>query len=138
VRGYNVNTAIELHDSGVVSVELTGTNAVVRFDPAYVHKSTGVPGVSTGEGWVQNAEAIIEGAVIVTGDEISGEVWDGHLVCDNRRLDSVVEIPFSFEGRVVFFVEFKSGKKLEITGSSIQIRTTSHGKYVEAFEGEQV
>lgn len=133
-----MNTAIELHDSEIVSVELAGTRLVVKFDPAYVHKSEGVPGVSNGEGWVQNAEAVIEGAVIVSGDEISGEVWDGHLLCDNLRLDNVVGVPFSFEGRVVFVVEFMSGKKLEITGSSIQIRTTSHGKYVEAFKGEQV
>ena len=64
-----MKSGLELHDSRVDEVELSGSNATVHFSHACVHKSRGTPGRDPGTGWSQEALLVLSdgGCVEIVG-----------------------------------------------------------------------
>jgi hypothetical protein len=80
-----MNTAIEFHDSTIVTLQKTGATLRIVFDPAYVHHSEGRPGFDAGEGHLQIVEMEISGAT--TSEESGqcmGDISDGIISVDGR------------------------------------------------------
>jgi hypothetical protein len=68
------NRSIELHDSVLAYADKKNGLVEIGLMPAYVHSSTGVLGVDSGTGWVQNI------AVVVEGGSIEGQLPE--MLCD--------------------------------------------------------
>ena len=55
-----MNTVIEIHDSRVTEISNRNGTVIVHFQPTYLHKSEGRPGLDAGTGWVQEARLILQ------------------------------------------------------------------------------
>jgi len=91
-----VNTIIEIHDSTIAAIARVGATVVVHFQPAYLHKSEGRPGVDPGTGWVQEVRLIFADAAI-SGDwpELPCDVMDGEMTVGGERYPNWIPVPFA-------------------------------------------
>src|SRR5207249_3264944 len=90
----SMNTLIELHDSCVALVSKESDTVIVRFAPAYVHKSEGCPGVDPGTGWIQDAVLVV-GEALVRGTipALPCDVADGELTVGDQLHPNAIPLP---------------------------------------------
>jgi hypothetical protein len=99
------NRAIEFHDSTLDSVRRDETNLTVRFSAAYIHESSGEPGLDVGSGWVQEALLHIVGASLSNEvHELPCVLWDGDMRLGGE-LFQMIPIPLNYEGVVEINLE---------------------------------
>jgi hypothetical protein len=53
-----MNRHIELHDSRIARIDISPGAVQLQFDRAYLHQSTGRPGIDPGTGWTQAARLV--------------------------------------------------------------------------------
>ena len=129
------NRAIEFHDSTLDSVRQQGDDITLRFSAAYLHESSGKPGVDAGSSWVQ--EALLH----VRGGSVTGEIRE--LPCDlsngNLRLGvnplKWCPVPLDYAGQVKISVE-QDGAML-ITGTRVRLELIGTPRYVEECPGHR-
>lgn len=126
-----LNAAFEFHDSEVRSVEPREDSLIVMFSAAYVHRSTGRPGVHSGSGYVQSVEM-----------EFLGATWDGPTtecvgrlsggsVISNSMAQSIIELPFSSNGPVSSELQFSNGSLLSVKAQKLVCRFAGEPRFVE-------
>jgi hypothetical protein len=131
-----MNSAIELHDSEVTSVARDGQVVRVALEPAYVHRSTGRPGIDAGEGYLQAADLFFSGATGFEEEGICrGTVSDGYVSAGEREFANVVPLPFLFRGEISATFHFVSGGVLRIRASEVSCVLRGAARFVEAYEG---
>jgi hypothetical protein len=85
------NAAVEIHDSTLERIEPRGPDlvAIIR---AYVHRSTGRPGIDAGTGWVQTVHLHFPMATS-TGSmaAIPMELLDGRLILSGKTFDNAFQ-----------------------------------------------
>jgi len=131
-----MNSAIELHDSEVTAVVRDGEAVRVEFGPAYVHRSTGRPGMDSGEGYLQAADLVFSG--VATLDEegtCRGTVSDGSISVGDRELANVLPLPLVLVGKVSAVLHFASGGVLRIHAGEVSCVLRGAARYVEPYEG---
>lgn len=127
------NTSLEFHDSEVRSVELREGSLIVMFSAAYVHRSTGRPGVDSGSGYVQSVEM-----------EFLGAAWEGSIAECVGRLSSgkvisggiarsLIELPFASGGPVSAELQFANGSLLSVKAQKLVCRVAGEANFVEVF-----
>jgi hypothetical protein len=125
-----MNAAVELHDSHVIAIETTDSSVIVRLD-AYVHRTTGRPGVNAGTGWSQTVDLIFKDGIV---DENTLELpcWlsDGNLspVADSAGM---IPLPTSIPSPVRFEAFAFSGDKLVVRGNTLTAVATSEATFIE-------
>lgn len=128
---------LELYDSRVDEVRVEKKNLVLTFSRAYVHKSSGRPGIDTGSGWAQRirlefVKASLDGAAKGLPDKIS----DGEFETDSKR-DGGIPIPFEFKGAVRLSLIFRSGNEIQVFGERMILSELGEPVFVEHFPGAQ-
>jgi len=129
------NRAIEFHDSTLDSVHQQGNDITLRFSAAYIHESSGKPGVDAGSGWVQEALLHVRGGS-VTGEirELPCDVSSGNLRLGGQSLE-MIPVPLDYDGEVEISVE-QDGAML-ITGTRVRLELVGTPRYVEEFPGHR-
>ncbi|RYG24966.1 hypothetical protein EON82_08840 [bacterium] len=137
-----LNAAIELHDTTLGSIqELPDGSLVVRFAPAYVHRSAGTPGVDDGIGEVQNC------SLIVATGQIEGEigklptaVLDGELHIGEVNFGNMIDLTCKVEDEPVALTLFlaQDFREIRVSGRGLVIRLEGDPKYVEEFGSARV
>jgi hypothetical protein len=130
-----VNAAIEIHDSQLAAVVATENGMIVRFGPAYVHRSVGRPGFDAGSGWTQSVEMLFASGVVegplpplpCTLDD--GSIWGGAEFRGMIPLPCVVETAVRFEARSLH------GDLVVIRGVGLEVKAVGEARYVEEFPG---
>lgn len=130
------NSIIELHDSVVGDIATIGSQVIVFFARAYIHKSEGRPGWDAGSGWVQAAtlswaEATIEGNV----PELPAGIWEGDLIVDVEVQKNMIPIPFSHTGTVALRLHLETPVEITIRGNQAVLTLIGEAVYVEEFPG---
>lgn len=131
-----LKAALEFHDSDVV--ELRHADATLRmiFEPAYVHRSTGRPGVDSGSGFLQPAEIVFSGAQFTEKDgPCKGAISEGLITVSGKRFDSVFPLPYTVTGKVSAEFTFESGAVLSITATGVSCASTGPAQLVDGYEG---
>src|SRR5712672_3566356 len=132
----DLNSAIELHDSILASVESVGGRTKILLQSAYIHKSEGVPGVDPGTGWVQDVILSVEsGSVEGQAVELPYDVSDGELLLNERKLENVVPLPLDHSGKIELMLHLTSNERLVIRGDRITSELAGTPRYVEDFPG---
>ncbi len=129
-----MNSVIEFHDSKLVSVSRVGSDFVAHFQPAYVHKSEGMPGVEAGSGWIQEIKILIRDVVSTSssGPELPWDLWGGYVQVGNQRHEGLVPIPFDARGTTELFLEFYEGMGgIRVTGLGCTVEVIGTATYVE-------
>lgn len=130
-----MNRALEFHDSEVASVSGNQERLTMSFSEAYVHSSSGVPGVSPGDGYVQPAKLVFS-QVSWSGplSEATGSVSDGVIRIDGKDF-SLIPLPFEAEGAVTAEFTFVSGVRLSVRARAVHCSVYGDARWVEAFDG---
>jgi hypothetical protein len=127
--------SIEFHDSVLDRAEMSGGVLVLHFSSAYIHRSTGDPGVSPGDGLVQPA-TLSFGSATCVGDlkKMSGPLSGGHLSISGK-LHSLVPLPLSQNGEIRAELLLISGLTLSVTASSVHSQLLGTPLWVERYAG---
>jgi hypothetical protein len=133
--GFMPNQAIEFHDSTFDGIRRDGTDLILRFSAAYIHQSTGKPGVEAGSGWVQEVLLHVSGG-FVEGEipELPCDLWDGDLRLGGQSFD-MIPIPLHYEGEVEISLE--RHRRMRITGTGIRVELIGAASHVEEFPGHR-
>lgn len=124
---FSVNESIELHDSELATVYFSDGTAVVTLSSAYVHQSSGVPGVDSGLGWYQCATLKFAGAPPVpVPANLPVGISDGFLRIGDRMHDHLIPACGKFEDAIEFSILISTQETLTIRGSGITIEL--HGE----------
>jgi hypothetical protein len=130
----SMNTAIELHDSTVADIVQTEEGIVVRFLPAYLHKSQGRPGVDSGTGWVQEVHLLlVDGMVTGQHPDLPCRVHDGDLVVGPNRHINGIPVPLPDAIATELRLVFALGDTVTIKGRGGRLELLGDARYVEEF-----
>jgi hypothetical protein len=131
-----MNSAIELHDSKIEAMRMSGGDLHLVFSSAYVHRSAGRPGIDAGSGHVEPAEMVFAGASFSeSGGTCIGPVSDGSLSVENGKFENFIPLPLGLSGRVSATIAFSSGSVLAVTATGVSYQATGPARFVEAYEG---
>ncbi|MHB8412824.1 MAG: hypothetical protein ACYDDI_12890 [Candidatus Acidiferrales bacterium] len=96
----SLNSLIEIHDSVLTLVETQAKQVKLSIE-AYIHKSTGVPGVDPGTGWVQNVILTIEGGSFEgNAESLPCDLYDGTLQINEESMENMIPIPLDRHGQI--------------------------------------
>jgi len=131
-----MNTAIELHDSRVIGITPSDSSVIVRFRPAYVHRSDGRPGFDPGSGWVQDCDLVVSEAVLESNFPVMPWVLDdGWLSFDDEVFENLMPLPLDVRGAVQFSARGLNGERQDILGTRATVSAVGEARYVELFPG---
>jgi hypothetical protein len=133
-----MNTAIEMHDSEVLSIEREDRGKGFVLLNAYVHRTDGEPGVAPAEGGIQPIrirfeEMTVEGEV---GD-LPTYIFEGSIKFGQNIQDNIVPFPAAYSGPVRMSVMLSPDARVVIVaGSGSSIEAEGEFKFVEHFPGQ--
>ena len=127
------NVALELHDSTLESIEQEGSVLVARFS-AYIHRSSGAPGVDAGTGWSQSVHFRV-GRARINGSPglLPMELLGGRLMVSGRVFDNLVPMPLIDSGPVSVELQGSDRVPFVIDGEGIEANVVGPAKYLEPF-----
>jgi hypothetical protein len=132
----NRRTAMEIYDSTLVSVADDGGHVVIDFKPAYIHRSTGTPGVDPGGGWAQDVVLRVENGTIDGGvPEMPCDLWEGSLQVGNQKIENIIPLPLDYQGAVTLILVAQDESRVVIRGSAISAILVGEPKFIEEFPG---
>ncbi len=131
-----MNSALELHDSDICAVRLSGSELRLVFKAAYVHRSTGRPGIDPGLGYLQPAEMVFTDAKFSEhGGDCMGTVSGGFVGNELVEHANVIPLPLTLSGQVSAEITFSSGAVIKISGTGLSCVQTGDAQYLEVYEG---
>jgi hypothetical protein len=126
-----VHRAVELHDTKVLSCRQEGGSLLMRLD-AYVHQSTGEPGVDQGTGWSQQVDLIVANVTVAAlpakPDSVS--ISEGTLSIDGQSL-SLLPLPLKKAGRICLRLLGDDGSELVVDGTAVQLSPAGDPTFIE-------
>ena len=129
-----MNEGIELHDSELSAVSFSDGSAVVSLSPAYLHRSSGVPGSDAGSGWSQPATLTFAGTSPVSlPAKLPAWVSDGLLRIGDTVHKNLIPASGCFEGAVEFSIVLVTAETLTIRGQQVTIQLHGEPSYIEDF-----
>lgn len=128
-----MNEAIELHDAKLTAIDWQGARCVIRFQPAYVHRSHGVPGQDSGKGGWRDFQWEIDEATTTGEVALPAWVMEGRWECGDAIHENVVSLPLVSRDRIVLSLSTNKGEDWVIQGTGIRITPLNEGRYCEIF-----
>jgi hypothetical protein len=127
-----MNGMLELHDSTLTGIEAVGRNIVVRFAPAYVHRSEGPPGIDRTSGWLLDIDLVIR-AGVVECSPLKMPCWlaDGSITIGDTNWNNCVPIPLAASGMVTLYAITENSERLVIRGTGVESVSRRELRYVE-------
>jgi hypothetical protein len=136
--GNGMRSIIELHDSRVIGIVPCGSSIVVRFGPAYLHRSAERPGFDPGSVWAQDFDLIIADAVLESDfSEIPCDLDGGSLSVGNDAFVNIVPYPLDVQGDIRFSAANLIGEKFVIKGTRMTVEPVGEARYIEQFAGNK-
>ncbi len=115
-----MNTSLEFHDSEVGSVEAVGEDLLIRFSDAFVHESSGDPGIDIGATSLRPLELMFsEASWSGPALPIAGVLSDGQIRMGDLHF-SLLPLPFEAEGAVKAKFVFSTGEVLSVTARFVR------------------
>ena len=128
-----MNSAIEMHDSECVSIEIDSRGqGTVIFD-AYVHRTDGEPGRSAGDGGIQRIRMKIEDAKIEGRiGELPTYLYEGCLTVGSALQENMIPFPAEYSAATCLRMMFAEDARIVIIrGTGISIEAEGLFKFVE-------
>ncbi len=130
------NRAIELYDSTLTSLVKEGQRVVVDLQPAYIHRSTGTPGVDPGGGWAQDVILVVEQATIDGSvPDLPCDLWEGSLRVGHQTIENIIPLPLDYRGDVQLMLVTQTESGVIVRGSAISAAPVGEPKFIEEFPG---
>lgn len=131
-----MNSLVEIHDSTLAAITFVDRDLVLRLAPAYLHRSSGQPGVDHGSGWLQDLDLVISEAVAGSLPlELPSDLWNGSISIDGTRWDNIIPLPLIALDAVSFTAVTNHGERLVVRGAGASIVIRGDMRYVEEYPG---
>jgi len=130
-----MNEALEFHDSRAEAVQREAGVLRISLKPAYVHRSSGRPGLDPGKGYAQAIDLLFSEARVDIQGACIGELSSGSISCNGDTTDNVVPLPLNCAGNVEATFEFTSGGVLRILALACASSVQGEARFVEDYEG---
>ena len=131
------NVAIEIHDSTLECIESDG-DALVAVLSAYVHRSSGRPGIDDGTGWSQTLHLRFHrGRASGNVDMVPIDLLGGHVDASNERFENMIPMPFNRVGPAMIELHGWNGIHIVIEGESVEALLIGQARYIETFSASQ-
>lgn len=126
-----MNSAIELHDSECLAIELNSPGAGALVLDAYVHRSYGEPCKTPGEGGIQRVRFSVE-AMSVSGriGTLPATIYSGFLIVGGSNVD-LIPLPFESTQSFKLRLSFLDGDDFCITGKAVRVTPEGEFRFVE-------
>jgi hypothetical protein len=130
------NRCIEIHDSVLNRIAISGDFSELHFSSVYIHESDGRPGVDEGVGWFQEAVLRIFGARTPDSlpefpiDLTGGQTVLGELVSENE-----IPLPLNHRGKfeLRLIPQWHPDEILSFTGCGADLTLTGEPSRIEKF-----
>jgi hypothetical protein len=126
-------SVIKLQGSQLEALDIDGETVNVRFAPALVIKSEGVPGVDASTLWTQAAALVFKDAEI-EGDSppFPATLSGGKITVNRLSYVDMIPIPLDSAGLIRLRLTLvEAQREIVIVGNSVSLQLSGHGKYVE-------
>ena len=132
---HKLNSDIELHDSVVADVSRSDVTVEIALRPAYVHQSSGQPGIDDGIVLVQDLVVAVEnGSVVGDIGDLPADIWDGDLKVGSQVFDNSIPLPCDMAGPVALTLFLSpDNRRLVISGKRVTVTLLGESSYVEEF-----
>jgi hypothetical protein len=129
------NEGIELHDSVLAEILLLDNRVELALRPAYIHQSSGQPGIDEGIGLVQDIIiSIDDGSVTGAGGQLPSDIFDGEFKVNQEVFPNIIALPCDFAGAVTLTLHLSpDNRRVDITGTRVRVRREGPASYVEEF-----
>jgi hypothetical protein len=130
----SAHRAIEFHDSKLAAVSRVGASVVLSFSAAYVHESTGVPGIDAGVGWYQPATLTIAHGEIASDTQLPAGVADGFIrVAGALHQNHIPAAAGTLDGPIELSLLLSTADTLLVRGAAITIELSGQPSPIEHF-----
>lgn len=135
-----MNRTIELHDSRIEALVRDGDDLIVVFAHAYIHASTGVPGVNSGVGLSQRAQLRIAGAGgAAQPAAFPWDIYEGALRLGSGAALRVLPVALHYTGPTVLTLTVNDDDDVfherTITGSGARLTLLGEARVIDSFRG---
>jgi hypothetical protein len=128
-----MNSAMEWHDSELVSVNMSSPAESTIWLDGYVHRETKAASAARFEGGNQRVRISFrsmrfEGQI----PEMPTDIYDGVLVLGGAEHNGLVPLPMRFEGEVKLTLTMRDdGRELLFSGAGITLEAEGEFRFVE-------
>ena len=132
-------TILQLQGSAVASIVTSPDGWIgVRFDPAMIVKSEGIPQVDASTLWTQAGELVI-GEAEIDGEpsELPAQLEGGSMEAAGLKYVGMSPVPLDSLGYAQLRLEFKGGAQMAVTGANARLEMEGTPKYVKHIEETQ-
>ena len=132
-----MNTCFEFHDSVLAVIKREAGRCVLRFRPAYVHRSAGRPGIDPGDGLHQEIEIEIAGVKAMPPPvALPVKLSGGAMTVGEARFQNCAPLPLRQAEKTVLTIgPATASGAFQIEGDSVEIRAIGEAGFVERFPG---
>ncbi len=126
-------TILQLHGSTVHAIK-TGTEdeVRVRFMPALIVKSQGIPRVDASTLWTQSGELVVDEGYIEGGlPGFPAVLAGGSVEAAGLKYVDMAPVPLASSGYVQLVLTFDNSAEVVVTGSGARLDLEDIPKYVE-------
>ena len=126
-------TILQLRGSTVYAITTRPDDQVrVRFAPALIVKSEGIPGVDASTLWTQSGELVIdEGEIEGALPGFPAMVTGGSVEAGGLKYMDMTPVPLTSVGYAQLRLTFESGADVVVTGSGATLELEDIPKYVK-------
>jgi hypothetical protein len=125
------NTAVEFHDSRLERIDIQD-DTVIAVVAAYVHRSSGMPGLDSGTGWSQSLQLRFRrGRVTGSVDMLPMEILGGHLESSGEHFENLLPLPLARVGSTRLELHGWNDLEIDIEGDSVEAVLVGEARYIE-------
>ena len=128
---------LEFHDSVLAAIHQSDRTSALQLRPAYIHRSTGRPGIDPGEVYIQDLDIVIgEARLTAESHALPFVIWDGAVAIGEKELVNLVPGDLHQTGPVFLrLVPTSSNSEFTVSGSSIEILPVGEPEFQDNFLG---
>ena len=128
------NRSIEFHDSTLYSIQKIGDTIEILLKPAYVHESSGRPGVDKGIGCSQDVMIVLSESNLPTLTNVFPvDISEGEIKSNEIHIRNMLPIPFDLTENFTLKLELTDGSNLVFSGTKINVKTLGDATFIENF-----
>jgi hypothetical protein len=127
-----ITEALEFHDSSLSTLSLSGGDAILELEQAYVHRWERDGDHWLGKGWIKPVRIRLTGAFPGTSTPaLPADISEGTLTVAGVAHANLVPLPYEAQGDIRLRLLLVDSESLEIQGTGVAIDVIGRGQPVE-------
>jgi hypothetical protein len=129
-----MNRAIEIHDSSLSGITKSEGKIIIHLNEAYIHESTGVPGIDSGKGYIQSINLELSNPTIENDiTQFPTTLSDGYILLDDQRENNGIPLPIDKTGKIELSFVTHQNERFLVKCDQIISSYLNEAKYIEDY-----